>query len=300
MKWLELSVRTPSEYVEPLSHLFSLYGEGAVVIENVGGYDLDDGHASITDDLVTVLTYLPQNSTTSLRQSHIDLGLRLLAHVASISPLKERMMEADEWSTAWKKHFHVLRIGQRTVIVPSWLRYDPAEQDAVILLDPGMAFGTGYHPTTKMCLEELENRTIQGKRVLDVGCGSGILCIAASKYGAETVVGLDKDPMAIEVAKANLDSNSIVNATLEKGSVPHPIATPKSFDLVVANISAVVILELVEDLVGAAKVGGHVIVSGFLEEKMAYVAERLTSAGTSIDRRIIEDDWVLMVASVVE
>ena len=300
MKWLELSVRTPSEYVEPLSHLFSLHGEGVVVVENVGGYDLDDGQASATDGWVTVLTYLPQNATTSLRQSHIDLGLRILAHVVSISRLSERVMEADEWSTAWKKHFHVLRIGQRTMIVPSWLRYDPAEHEAVILLDPGMAFGTGYHPTTKMCLEELESRTIQGKRILDVGCGSGILCIAASKYGAETVVGLDNDPIAVEVARANLDSNNIVNVTLEKGSVPHQIATPRSFDLVVANISAVVISKLVEDLVGAAKVGGHVIVSGILEEKMAYVAERLTSAGASIDHSVIEDDWVLMVASVVE
>lgn len=298
MKWIELSVRTPSEYVEPLSQLFHRHGEGGVAVEQDGGYDPDDGQTAPVDDWATVLTYLPQDSTAASRRNQIDLGVRLVAHVASISPLRERVVEEDEWNTAWTRHFNVLHIGQRTVIVPSWREYKPREDEAVISLDPGMAFGTGHHPTTKMCLEQLERLTTRGARVLDVGCGSGILCIAASKYGADTVLGLDRDPMAVKVARSNLGANSIADATIEEGSVPHAGASPRSFDVVVANISATVISELAVPLVAAVRPGGLVLASGILEEKMPGVARSLTSAGASIDESFVEGDWVAMVASV--
>ena len=149
-----------------------------------------------------------------------------------------------------------------------------------------------------MCLEQLERLTTRGARVLDVGCGSGILCIAASKYGADTVLGLDRDPMAVKVARSNLGANSIADATIEEGSVPHAGASPRSFDVVVANISATVISELAVPLVAAVRPGGLVLASGILEEKMPGVARSLTAAGASIDESFVEGDWVAMVASV--
>ena len=299
MKWLELSVETPPEFVEPLSEIFYRYGHGGVAVEDEGGYNPDEGEAPAPGRRVTVKTYLPLNDSTQERRNRIDLGVRLVAHVSTISPLLEREVDEEDWEEAWKEHFHTLRVGKRIVIAPSWLDYSPEETDVVVNLDPGMAFGTGHHPTTRMCLELLEALQEPGMDVLDVGCGSGILSIAAAKLGARSVFGLDVDAVAVKAAKQNVGENGVAHAVrMTQGSLPHADVRSRSYDVAVANISAKVVSEMAEDLVAAVRSGGRIIASGILVENSNGVEQALTSAGGRVGSPIVDGDWVTLVASV--
>ena len=298
MKWLELSVTTPPEFVEPLSQIFYRYGQGGVAAEQEGGFNPDEGESPPTDAWVTLKTYLPLNSTTQDRRNRIDLGVRLVAHVSDITPLRERIVEEEEWENAWKDHFEVLRIGQRTVIRPTWREYDPKESDLVISLDPGMAFGTGHHPTTRMCLEVLENLVKPGIDVLDVGCGSGILSIAAAKLGARSVLGLEIDSVALKVAKQNVRDNRVSYVVrVAEGTLPHPAVREHGYDLSLINISAKVVSDLAWELARAAKPGGRVVASGILDERSDSVRSALAAAGCRVEERLADGDWIALVLS---
>lgn len=299
MKWVELSVESLPEYVEPLSQVFSRYGQGGVAVEEVGGYNPDEGETPSGDELIVLRTYIPLNSATEERRNQIDLGVRLVAHFSPISVLKEKVVEEEDWEQLWKEHFHVLRIGQRTVVVPSWREYRPMDSDVVVGLDPGMAFGTGHHPTTRMCLELLEELVTPGMDVLDVGCGSAILSIAAAGLGAGSVLGLEIDPVAEEVARSNVRDNDLdgtVKVTL--GTLPHADVDTDCYDIAVANISAKIVSELAGELVAAVRPGGTLIVSGVLQDNADGVVQSLTEAGAHVRRRCISGDWVSLVGSV--
>ena len=297
MKWLELSVETPQEFVEPLSEIFYRYGHGGVVIELGGGYNPDEGEALPSGGRVTVKTYLPVNESTAERRSRIDLGVRLVAHVSSVSPLSEREVEEEEWEEAWKEHFHPLRVGGRLVVAPSWREYAAAAGDVVVRLDPGMAFGTGHHPTTRMCLELIETALEPGMDVLDVGCGSGILSIAAARLGARSVVGLDLDQTAVRAAKRNITENGVSYAVrIMEGSLPHREVRPDCYDVTVANISARVVSEMAGELVRATRRGGTIIASGLLTANSRAAGEALSAAGARPERRVADGDWVTLVA----
>ena len=176
-KWLELSVQAPREFVEPLTSLFLKYGHAGVAVEEPGGFNPDEGESPPDSGHVRVMTYLPVGPTTRSREDGIDVGVRLMAQLGPVSKLQRREVDETEWQDSWREHFHTLHVGSRTVIVPTWRSYDPEEGDVVIELDPGMAFGTGHHPTTTMCLVALEELVKPGCSVLDLGCGSGILSI---------------------------------------------------------------------------------------------------------------------------
>ena len=237
MLWLELSVRSPQEFVEPLSQIFYRYGHGGVVIESEGGFNPDEGESVSPSAWVTLKTYLPMNSTVRERKARIDLGVRLVAHVSPVSSLVERELDEQEWQDSWKKHFDVLHLGRRLVICPTWKEYKATVTDIVLNLDPGMAFGTGHHPTTRACLEMLEEHVKPGTRMLDVGCGSGILSIAAAKLGAGGVVGIEIDPVGVGVARSNVKHNGVGHAVrIIRGTPPHPALTTRAHSLVVATI----------------------------------------------------------------
>ena len=298
MKWIELSVKAPPEFVEPLSHIFYRYGHGGVAVEQEGGFNPDEGETPSATACVTLKTYLPVNDTTEDRRNRIDLGVRLVAHVGPISELAERTLDEEEWQNSWKEHFHVLHVGERLVVRPTWRDYEPGESDVVIALDPGMAFGTGHHPTTRMCLEQLERFVMPGMSVLDFGCGSGILSIAASKLGARSVFGIEVDSVAVRVVKQNARENGVdYNVRVAEGTLPHPDARPGSFDVAVANISAKVISEAAGELARAVKRGGKLIASGIIIDNKGMVEQALIDVGATLEDTIVDGDWVTLVAS---
>ena len=298
MKWIELTVDVPPEYAEPMSEIFHRYGHGGVAIEQEAGYNPDEGESPPVPDFVTIKTYLPVDNTTERRRNQIDIGVRLVAHLATISPLKEKYVEEEDWQNAWKEHFHPLRIGRHLVICPTWRTVETSESDILIHLDPGMAFGTGHHPTTRTCMEILERDTKPGDRILDVGCGSGILSVVAVKVGATSALGLEIDPVAARAGEENVRINGIEDKVqIVQGTLPSPLAEARSFDIVAANISAKVVTDLAQHLIDSVAIGGKLIVGGIIEPHVEDVTKALNAVGASIDETFIDGDWVTLLAS---
>ena len=297
--WVELSVETPPEFVEPLTQVFTEHGEGGVAIELPAGHNPDEGESAPDPDRVTVRTYVPHDRRLEQRYSRIDTAVRLVAHVGDISELRVRVVEEQEWADAWKEHFHVLRVGERAVIVPTWRDYEPREDDVVISIDPGMAFGTGHHPTTRMCMELLEQYIEPGCRVLDLGCGSGILSILAAKLGASEVLGLEIDSTAAAVAASNVEMNGVQDTVkIQEATLPYPHAPLGNYDLLVANVSAKVITDLAEHIVDVVRSGGRSIFSGILDRQRAGVVERMGELGVTFDNGSTDEDWEALVGRV--
>ena len=298
-EWLELSIETPPEYVEPLTEIFHRYGEGGVAVEQPGGFNPDEGESPPIPDRVVVKTYLPIDHTTDHRRSQIDVGVRLVAHLAPVTELRERRVSQSEWQNSWKEFFHVLRVGERIVVCPTWREYEAKPDEVIVHLDPGMAFGTGHHPTTRMCLEIIEQTVTPGDSVLDLGCGSGILSIAAVKLGAERAVGFEIDPIAVKAGRANIDLNRAADSVeLIHGTLPSPRAPAGSFDCVFANISARVVTDLAARIVECIAPGGRLLVSGVIEKHLDGVTDALIAEGATIERQEIDGDWVALLASV--
>ncbi len=197
MQWIEVSVQADGEAAEALVEVFDRLGEGGAVVETLLHSD-ESPHAG--EPVVNVKTYLPANGTSPQRQRQIEEALWHLSQLYPVPPPQFRELAEEDWADAWKKGYSVQHIGQRIVVVPSWEPHVARDDEIVLQLDPGMAFGTGLHPTTRMCLQALEAWVQAGDHVLDVGTGSGILAIAAARLGAERVTGIDLDPVAAQVA----------------------------------------------------------------------------------------------------
>ena len=296
MKWTELSICVPAEYAEPLSEIFRRYGDGGVAIEESKDYDPDlDPVASEPSDVVTIRTYLRQNATYDSRLSRIWIAVRLIALLAPLGELKEISLEEGEWLTAWRSHYGILRIG-RLIIRPSWQEYAARVTEAVVVQDPGMAFGTGHHPTTRRCLEQLEKRVTDGIKLLDLGTGSGILAVAAAKLGAASVIALDDDGNAVKSARDNAKNNGIASVLrVIHGTLPHPLVLHGGYQLAVANVTAQVIVGKVGSLMNALAPQGLLVVSGILYERLHDVTEALDEANASVVEQFQDGDWVTLV-----
>ena len=299
MKWIELSVQAPPEFVEPLSQIFHRYGHGGIALELVGGFNPDEGESAPDGADVVVRAYLPLDSTADQRRENISVAVQLVASIVPLPPLNERVIEEEVWQESWKRHFHVLRIGRRIVICPTWREHLPKPDEIVIRLDPGMAFGTGHHPTTRMCLEYIEALVQPGHRVLDVGCGSGILSIASAKLGSAEVIGYEIEEAAARVARENAVHNSVesVVSTIH-GSLGDQVEHERGYDVVLANISAKVVSDLSAELADAVVPGGHVVVSGIIGSRRDEVCGKLELAGLTLADEKWSDDWVALVYSL--
>ena len=292
MDWLEVSVQVDSEAAEAVSEVFNRHGHGGAVIEKA---------ISETDEAVgetlTVKVYLPFENGQAMGQGEIEEALWHLSQLYPIPAPRVRHLSEEDWAHAWKKHHQILRVGQRIVVKPSWQTYTPRPDDVVVELDPGMAFGTGLHPSTRLCLVALERHLTPGMKVLDVGTGSGILAIAAARLGAGPVLALDIDPIAVEAARANIAANKVEHVvSVEPGSWPTLEPHDQAFDIALVNILAETIVELLsEGLAHCLKEAGLIVLSGLIESREAMVVEALGAQGVDVIERLQEKDWIALV-----
>ena len=286
-QWLEVSVEVDYETAEAVAEVLSRYAPRGVVIE--GG---PDGWQA---EPVVVRAYLPRDDDLWVQKKKIQEALWHLAHIRAIPEPAFRPVAEEDWAEAWRKQLKILRIGKRIVIRPSWLAHKPKPDDVVIELDPGMAFGTGLHPTTQLCLDALERLIRPDTEVLDLGTGSGILAIAAAKLGAGRVAAFDSDRQAVRVARDNVRKNGVEHIVkVERGSLSDAFG---SYDLVVVNILARVILEMAEaGLSERVRPGGYLVTAGITVDQAPEVIAALERFDLQVTDRRQRGDWVSLEA----
>lgn len=317
-QWLEISIKTDAEMAEAISEAIFPYVEGGVALEQVVGSqgacplphrgrpELVEGsgvgeHESedrwedeAASGPVIVHAYLPKDDALEQRRAKVAQALFYLNMVRPIPQPTYRDVAQSDWAESWKASFKPLRIGQRILIRPSWIDEREAHAtpgDIVLALDPGMAFGTGLHPTTQLCAMALEEHVRPGMRVLDVGSGSGVLSILAARLGASDVLGVDTDEQAERVARENVGLNGVSERVrIERGSHDQ---TRERFDLVVANILADVIASMLKG--GLVERGKRFIFSGILDTQAEDVIRSCHQAGLRLIEQKQMLDWVCLI-----
>ena len=302
--WVELSVEADLEAVEAVSEILGRVAPGGTSVEP--GFELvDEGLGARVDPAqpATVRAYIAATDPAAVERAVAEvtaaLGHLQVFDLRPIGEVSTRLVEEADWADAWRQHFPVLRVGRRLVIRPTWRRHRATDGDLVLALDPGMAFGTGLHPTTRLCLAALERLAdrggVKGRAVLDVGCGSGILAIAAVRLGAASALGVDTDPIAIEATTANARRNRIARRIhAREGSIP-TAAGP--FDVVLANLIASLLVRLAPELRAELAPGGTLLASGIFADREAEVRDAFEEAGLRVTDRLVEGDWVALDAT---
>ncbi|GIP15338.1 ribosomal protein L11 methyltransferase [Paenibacillus montaniterrae] len=320
MKWYELTIATTEIATEMISNFLHEHGAGGVSIEESGnlnkprdtsfGQWYDTPLNDIPEGEAVIKGYFPDQ--TNMEQLIADLKPRIEGlRQFDIDPgqVQYSYIEVDDedWATAWKAYFHPIRITDKITIKPTWEHYEPAADELIIELDPGMAFGTGTHPTTSLCLKTLEKVIQGGEQVIDVGTGSGVLAIGAVKLGAESVLALDLDPVAVSSATENVSLNGLseqvetrlsdlLGVLRQSSEELDSLKVKPPVDLVVANILAEIILLFVDDVYEALKPGGLYIASGIWKNKEEAVEQGLLAAGFEIQEKYWDEDWLAFVA----
>ena len=298
MRWLELRAQVSPELVEPLVELFARYVRTAASIEEPGGFNADDGETPPVGAPVTVRAFLPLTRRAQSQRARIETGYQLLSLIQPLPPLEVRTLHRRDWEETVNAFVRPLRVGEHLVFCPPGVEYAPQEGDVVVTLEPGLGFGTGHHPTTRMCLEEMERRLRPGMRILDLGTGSGVLALAAAHLGAAQVVAVEREPQALRAARRNVRATSLSRRVrVLRGDAPPE--GDGGFDLTVANITARVLMELAPRLVASLGPGGILVASGVLAEQAAEVARRFAEADVglvALERRESEG-WVALVGA---
>lgn len=310
MEWIEISVQADGEAAEAVSELFNRLnsrpdGQGGAVTE-VGGFDPvgEDHHP-----FVVVKTYLPADEPDAQdRQHQIEEGLWYLGRIYPLSEVAVRPLAEEDWANAWKTSYRPLRVGRRFWIVPAWERdgVQVAADDLPIILDPGMAFGTGLHPSTQLCLMAMEEVVRPGQRVLDAGCGSGILSIAAARLGAASVDAFDIDPIAVRATEENTALNDLavpIHAVVSSGPGEGPLwvlpdSARPTWDVILVNILPHIIIGLLDaGLHTYLAPGGCMILAGIIEEREPEVRGALARYGFTTIMHLVQGDWVGLVVA---
>jgi ribosomal protein L11 methyltransferase len=303
MNWLEVSLTVNGELAEAVADVLARFAYSGVMMEQGVTYT-DEEDAGTPTGPITVRAYLEMNDQIEETRQKLEESLYYLGRIQPLPAASYKQIADQNWMEAWKQHYKPILIGERLVIVPAWMD-SPDPNRIPIRIDPGMAFGTGTHPTTQLCLELMEKIFEDGSSnfvrrpgsVIDVGCGSGILSIAALKLGAKSALGVDIDAGSIVNARENADTNEIGDElTLEVGSVQEILDDRFAFrkaSLVLANILAPVIVRLFDaGLAGLIEENGVIILSGILDEQAFRVVEAAQAKGLRMNERKQMGDWV--------
>lgn len=306
--WLEIKVITKSEAIEPISGIFYSLDVKGVAIEDPNDilkrkqgaltWDFADinileykgeaavvtGYFSVEDEMESIVEDI-KRKIMDLKSFGIDVGEGKVLY----SKVKE-----EDWANNWKKYYKPTKIGSNIVVKPIWEDYEKSNDEIIIELDPGMAFGTGTHETTRMCVEAMESYVKKDMTVFDIGTGSGILAIAASKVGAKSVVGVDLDPVAVDSARENIKFNNIDNISILEGNLIDVVEGKA--DIVVANIIAEIICLLTEDIKKVLKEGGLFITSGIIHDRCDMVIDKLKEEDFEIIKINKDGEWNCIIA----
>jgi ribosomal protein L11 methyltransferase len=306
--WVEVKVITKSEAIEPVSGIFYGLDVKGVAIEDPNdiltreqgplSWDFADlnileyggkaavvkGYFSEEDDIDNLVKYI-NDKIEDLKSIGIDIGE---------GTVKAQIVKEEDWANNWKKYYKPTQIGNNIVIKPIWEEYTPSKDEIIVELDPGMAFGTGTHETTRMCVLALDKYITPDTTVFDIGTGSGILAITAAKLKAKKVIGVDLDPVAVDSAKENVSFNHLNNIEIFEGNLMEVVKGKA--DIIVANIIAEIIVILVDDVKNSLLPGGYFISSGIIRDRKDMVVDKLEKEGFTIKEINEDGEWICIVA----
>lgn len=295
-QWTQVRVTVPLPQLDALTAIMSMVSNN-LQIEDYSDIDLKTCYGDLIDESIlnadktvaSVSVYLPAERSVPeciafLRERFAETGLE-------DAKLETVGVNEEDWANSWKAYYKPIKIGERLVIVPAWEKYTPAEGELVVRMDPGMAFGTGTHETTRLVIQMLENYTKPGCRMLDVGTGSGILAICASRLGADTCRAYDIDPMAVRVANENIKDSGLSNITCEVSDLLKQADRTQPYDLICANIVADIIIRMTPDLSPFMHENTVLLASGIIAERADDVIDCFTKHGYRIVEQLTDNGW---------
>jgi len=296
-EWTCIKATAPGEYLDTLCAVMSM-SENSLQIEDYSDVEqeLDGVYGDLIDEellkrdrtVVSVSVYISADRDAAEEEAEVR---RMITAAGIPAEVCVYTVNEDDWADCWKKYYHPIKTGDRIVIVPVWEDYTPAEGETVVLMDPGMAFGTGTHETTRLCAALLERYVKEGDSLLDVGCGSGILAICGAKLGASRCYACDIDPAAVRIAGENATLNGVEDRVTAAYSDLLADVPVEGYNVVCANIVADIIIRMSGDVDKYVAQGGVVLVSGIILERCAEVRSAMIAAGFAEDFFLEENGW---------
>ena len=299
--WVEISLEGDTESTEAICEVFQKHGTSGISIEELSSSEeFRVGPQSIISNKpVLIKAYIPDDRHSNTLKQNIYSDIDYLSMIRPIKKIGETIIQETDWAENWKKFFHANKIGDNVVIVPTWEEYKAKNAETVIKLDPGMAFGTGLHPTTQLCLSQAEKFIGNNNTVLDFGTGSGILSIALAQLGAKEIIGIDIDPVAVKIARNNIVLNNVSNIVkIAESSSPLDAIDlldskheEKAFDLILANVTTNVLINKCSEFLEVLHMGGILIGSGILQEQMTEISYFFMDNGFRLMDVVSDGDW---------
>jgi ribosomal protein L11 methyltransferase len=299
--WMEVTLECSGELAEAVAEVFARYCPEGVVLDNVTTYDAEK-HEHIPTGMMRVVAYLPQDDELESKKRSLEEALWYMGRIVPLPAPEFISIEDQDWMTVWKQNYQPLRVGKNWLILPAWLELPEGDTRRVVRIDPAMAFGTGTHPSTQLCLLAIEDTIRPGQPVIDLGCGSGILSIAALKAGASQALAVDIDEQAVSATHVNARINAIdEKVEAVQGSLADILTGKYSLQqapLVLANILAPVLIRLFDEgLADLIAPGGKLVLAGILENQAEDVLSAARARGLNLITKYQQEDWVGLVVA---
>lgn len=295
MQWIQIKVTGKTDDLNTISAVMSMV-DNSLQIEDFSDVTTDGMYGALLDESLlnadktkaSVSVYIPETKSVAEAVAFIEAQLKASGTEYTLETIGCR---EEDWSESWKKYYHPIKVG-KIVVVPAWEDYTPADGEIIVTMDPGMAFGTGTHETTRLVISMLEKYVKDGDRMLDVGCGSGILAICARKLGAANCAAYDIDPTAVKVARENIEASGVENVTCDVSDLLRGVdLSGGKYNIVAANIVADIIIRMMPDIAKYMAEGATLIASGIICPRRAEVEACMAEYGFEVFDELVENDW---------